>query len=504
MKSILPRSMVTACIVFQSFALYADPNNEWDWVKPALEEFQADTRAFMNTPPTIVGEPAANATRQDTIAERFASREAIKQRDVATKRASPESEPTVIDNPRFLLGTQDRYFTSLKAIEDNFLLNASIRRDMWSGDYWPTYRGGIATRYNDPFYPNDLHWLTNYNYYLANPRDTLLGNNFNQAMLYLSPAEKFDLLIDAPAAQGLARSAWLEGKNIFDRRGSVESWMGICHGWAVASYTNARPTRTIQLKNPRGFLITFTPDDVKALFSYWRARDPAKVRFVGGKCANDNPATDPSTGRIVDPLCYDNNASTWHLAIVNMIGANQLPFIMDVSLDRQVWNQPVKAYSFVYFNPKTMETATTWQAALMPSANFPNDKFKRFRSSKTQALIGIAMNVSYLAEGMTPHASTNNASHDTVRIIRYLYDLEVDAAGTIVGGEWYQNMHPDFLWSPIPGSVPQTIYDAQMTGAWDMNQPLPATWRSALQQAALNGQLPTPFMLQLNRAFVGQ
>jgi len=50
----------------------------------------------------------------------------------------------------------------------------------------------------------------------------------------------------------------------------VETWMGICHGWAPASYMLARPRRTLSLKSPDGVLIRFFPSDVKALASLLR------------------------------------------------------------------------------------------------------------------------------------------------------------------------------------------------------------------------------------------
>ena len=35
---------------------------------------------------------------------------------------------------------------------------------------------------------------------------------------------------------------------------------------------------------------------------------------------------------------------------------------------------------------------------------------------------------------------------------RYLYTLELDSTGKIIGGEWHQNAHPDFLWLAPPGT----------------------------------------------------
>ena len=41
---------------------------------------------------------------------------------------------------------------------------------------------------------------------------------------------------------------WSEGKQYWERYGSVETWMGICHGWAAASFMMDRPQKKVTLK----------------------------------------------------------------------------------------------------------------------------------------------------------------------------------------------------------------------------------------------------------------
>ena len=66
----------------------------------------------------------------------------------------------------------------------------------------------------------------------------------------------------------------------------------------------------------------------------------------------------------------------------------------------------------------------------------------------------------------------------------YYYDLELDAAGKVIGGEWYTRDHPDFLWTPPAGSRAVTRHEAAATGEWDSTQPLPESWRVAARAAA--------------------
>ena len=508
MKVTLLLNTVMTCLAFCRLESYADVSTDrgdFAWVDTELQKFQADTATFMTSLPIIVDASGAaisrrNSDQQETTRHSHL-RHFIMEKAHRSKLAERKGEPTPIDHPRYLLSDNDRFLNQLKEIDDQFLTKASLNQDMWSGDYWGIYRGGIAARYNDRNFPNSLAWADNYDYINANPRDHLLNTNYPLAMATLSPAEKFDFLIDAPTGQGLAQHAWMEGKIIHDRHERVEAWYGICHGWAAAAYSNPRPNRTLHLRNPRGYLIPFLPDDIKALFSYWWAKDNYTVGFVGGRCNTSRPETDPATGRIVDPKCYDNNPSTWHLAVINLIGVNRRPFIMDAMFDQQVWNQPIKAYSFTYFNPKSNRMTTNWMEARVPTEEFPEDRFKQYRSQKAASLIGIAMEVTYLEESLTEH-STDSPANDVSRTVRYLYDLELDASGTIVGGEWYQNAHPDFLWLPKPNTQPRSDFDHLFTEGWNLAAPMPPSWASILRQAARQGQIPASLILQLNHAFL--
>ena len=58
----------------------------------------------------------------------------------------------------------------------------------------------------------------------------------------------------------------------------------------------------------------------------------------------------------------------------------------------------------------------------------------------------------------------------------------VDAQGNIIGGEWYSNAHPDFLWTPGPGAKAITPGDQLLarSGAnranWDGKSAMPREW----------------------------
>jgi len=78
-----------------------------------------------------------------------------------------------------------------------------------------------------------------------------------------------------------------------------------------------------------------------------------------------------------------------------------------------------------------------------------------------------------------------------LRTIRYLYDLELDRNGNIIGGEWYRNEHPDFEWLPHATTQPFSSGDRGLTSAsWDPSrQAIPAFWRDiAIRTARVNGE----------------
>src|SRR5262249_50319012 len=150
-----------------------------------------------------------------------------------------------------------------------------------------------------------------------------------------------------------------------DSSGNVETWMGICHGWSPAAFMIARPTNAITVVAADGKTpITFYPSDIKALSSQLWANNPADSRFIGGRCNVKKPKVD-SVGRIIDQDCFDTNPGTWHLAVVNQIGIGKRSFVLDVTYDYEVWNQPARKYSYVYFNPQTLKPVGKLQDAIV-------------------------------------------------------------------------------------------------------------------------------------------
>jgi hypothetical protein len=307
-------------------------------------------------------------------------------------------------------------------------VEGALPKTPWTDDYWPSYQGGIAKRWKMP--DSD-------NFSYRAPSRGRLQRMSEADLARLSPAEKFDIFI------GDYRYGTVETeRNRVSPRN--ETWEGICHGWAPAAINFEEP-KPVVLANQDGIKIPFGSSDVKALLSYYQGqikRLPAPM--LGDRCYDDiaaNPA------RAIDPSCRDTNAGAFHIVLANQIGIRQQGFVADVTRDYMVWNQPVHAFTSRVLRTqapspgaapgtveeKLIETVMTYTVEVDP---------------QWDALVG------------TPGHSDDAAT--------YLYRVELDRNGEIIGGEWETEERPDFLWTqPRP----------QFEGRWS---PLETIYRAAI------------------------
>lgn len=339
---------------------------------------------------------------------------------------------------------------NIEEMENKNLLKKNISVSPWSDSYWPLFEGGLAARYDDP----NMHfsnWKDARDYVTKNSAKKLIKKKLFDK---LSPSEKYDLLLGLDK-ENLTQASWKEGEEYFREYAKVETWMGLCHGWAAASMMMPNPNKRVEVNTIVGTL-TFYPSDIKALGTLLWAKGEFQTRFIGGRCDLKGPTVD-TMGRPEEVDCLDNNPGTWHLAVINQIGVFDRSFVMDATYDYQVWNQPVFGYEYSYYNPKTKKESSSLAEAIIKTSEWKSDSRKGVRAPETKSIVGIRMQVTYVTENKASKQEYQPTNYSTVE---YLYDLELDSQNKIIGGEWYSNKHPDFLWVADSNSFPSTLEDS--------------------------------------------
>lgn len=353
----------------------------------------------------------------------------------------------------------------LEEMEAEGLTTAQCREPPWSDSTWPLACGLAAARYADLELPATQDHEALHNYVQERPLSAIVQDGLQSEIDLLAPSEKYDLLLgnlDAP----LTSAMWRMGQLDVQREGLVDRHSGLGYGWAPASFMLPRPRRTIVLPGPdTRFIVPFLPSDLKALGSLLWATTQSAIRV----------AQAPS-------------APMWHLTLVHQLGVARRSLIIDALHDHEIWNQPLCEYSYSYFNPLTRRATRVLQNATVRKSAFPRDPFKPLRAAQGVSLVGIAMDVTYVTQTAPNHNFSNSSNDDRRLRVRYLYDLELDDAGAIIGGAWYTGRPPDLLWLPAFDKQPRACADHLATGAWNQPHPVPNSWREAGRIAAQKGQ----------------
>lgn len=445
-------------------------------LKVFLSEFHQNTKEVMNQLPFKKGQTSPlKFSSQDIEKNNFIlSKDKMRQQhckleagvtvclhEEAGKAAIEANDhaQNLVDNGAYLI-------SNLSNMDQLSLLKKNLSVKPWSDDYWAIYAGILGKRYADSNNIYSSDWRERKNYVEENSVESFMEKNLTDL---LSPSEKYDLLVGD--TQGtLTKSMWSEGEGYYDRSGKVESWMGICHGWAPAAFMAPRPTQKISVMAfDQKTVLNFYPSDLKGLTTLLWANAKIRSNFIGSRCNAKDPATDEVSGRIIDQQCFDTNPGTWHQAIVNQIGVNDRSFVMDATYDYEVWNQPVYGYEYKYFNVLTGEEQDSWEKAVIELKDYKEDPFKKYRNSLGTHIVGVEMTVEYIVETSPSQAVTDSPEQDASSFATYRYDLEIDDKGNIIGGEWYSNAHPDFMWVPPIGTKAQTEADLYTKGNWRLD-----------------------------------
>jgi len=351
------------------------------------------------------------------------------------------------DKPANLI---EKYTTQIEEIPST----GKVANTPWSGYYWALRYGGLSMRYckgekntYGMAYKKSIEKYSQPAEHKAKYQKNGWKDYVNN---FYSPAEKYDLLVgDYSYTYTNIQKKYAEK---FVKDGDVESWMGYCHGWCPAAIYEKKPVKSVTLTAYDGKTkITFWPDDIKALITAWWAQAHYDTDFMGNSCTSTKVTKDTTTGLYLGKNCASNNAASWHIVFGNHVGIEKKGIVFDPNPDGEVWNQPAYSHEFKYFNVLTNKFYSNPLSAKVSFSDVKNSNntFLKFVAkyadkNKTKYIVGVTAKVVYIAEN---HPSQGNAiREETKTTMTYKYELELDSKNKIIGGQWYTNTHPNFVW----------------------------------------------------------
>ena len=283
----------------------------------------------------------------------------------------------------------------------------------WTTTYWADFQSGVAHRWANNF-PEDFTYIP--------PSLDRLKKMILSEKNILSPAEKWDILhshYDYPT---------VAAERSRTRKDQV-TWAGLCHGWGLASLVFEEP-QNFHFVNAEGIELVLNSTDIKALVSLAVADQAMNDSLLlGTKCDRSGRVnrTNLNTAE-----CAGVNAGTFHLVMVNSLGIKKKAFVANISRDEQIWNHP--AYGF--------ESEVIAEAS--PSHKASLEAVREVRVETYLYLVD-------MQDPLTPDP-VQGTIHQPLSSVKYVYWLELDVAGRVVGGTWETFWHPGFIWknkSPI-------------------------------------------------------
>jgi hypothetical protein len=286
---------------------------------------------------------------------------------------------------------------------------------------------------------------------------------------YFSAAEKYDFVTNDTQ---FTMTNWMRWKSDqFVKKGDIPSWYGICHGWTVASYYYTKPMKPVTLIAADGKTrVTFLPQDIMGLASQFWANADYQTRFVGSPCPYEDSSLiekDPMTGIYTDPKCASLNPGAFITIVGNQIGIRKLNMNFDPNPDGEIWNQPIKSYSFDWYNlednyiySKLEDNYLSMNAVKSSKNDFLKFVYKQ-ATSEVVSVVGAYIQITYTVETEATKSST--PSPNAFRTGEYLAAVFLDKNGNIVGGVWKYNIHPNFAWKHEETVPPKGYSDDQVT-----------------------------------------
>jgi hypothetical protein len=434
------------------------------------------------------------------------------------------------------LTESDTYLKNVREMEARGLNKRDTTKRPWGGSFWPLAQGMVGNNYQDKDYTTfifsahrHLSWRKNVRDYKKR-RESIHPNIMSLSeseLAKLAPSEKYDLLL-GDTSFDLTNRVWAhaekwgeekrwgylssidlpEGYRIPTANKLMALWEGICHGWAVAAGHSERPEKTVWVRLPNGKRMPFYPNDIKALVSMMWANSTIQDNVIveGMRCNRKNPDRDKH-GRYIDteidrddtellPRCADVHPGIFHVATMNILGIEGRSFVVDINPEAPITNQPVSGYELEYFNPRTGKTGPLFQSILSVKDYGDKDIYQENRHPQTTHIVGVQMTLKYIDWEYPRKRETNSIEDDKTGKMDFNYDLELNANGDVIGGQWRvrkkggkrfligKTGQPDFFWV-VPKDWKNYFIPIEGLPEWDVNSGTlaPEEYRSAATAA---------------------
>lgn len=272
--------------------------------------------------------------------------------------------------------------------------SARLQGKGWPSYYWPGFQWGLLWRFFDQ------------------PESPLgkFERAFAPLLTQRNPGYRFgDLEI-------------MERQRVY---GHTTAWYGLCDGSSEASLNFPEPTTVKTVGD-----VSFYPFEMKALLSYFTAMaSPSRRILMAGKRVHFDSPVIGADGRPTNETFRDINPGLFHLALGNYLGQSGQGLVADIIPGRVVLNFPIVGYRVL--------SRTANATPVSPGTHSP--EAISFVDVKIEVTFGDSHRVLESFPGV---------NHDMTKI--YEYQLELDATGRIIGGEWLSSSrtdHPDFIWT---------------------------------------------------------
>jgi hypothetical protein len=308
-------------------------------------------------------------------------------------------------------------------------------------DYWPVYKDSLNVKWDGSMSPAEKYARA----FGKDVKDVQEAVSFANGVKAHDESKACTTNADCESEKdGSVCAASYDGKE----HRCIPTWWGICHGWAPYAIAEPQAKTAITRTAPDGTVITFYPSDLEALMSLMYTEIDAKS--LSSRCnlgAGTALETD-NAGRPTTVACRDMNAGSWHVLVSNMLGLRKTGFVLDQTLNFEVWNQPAWKYQITNAEGGRLPEVTPAKAMELLGQSGGTYTY----NASARKLFHVEMDFTFVVESQPsrePHDAADFASTK-----HYEYILETDENGKAVGGEWVGGSkadHPDFAWWTTKG-----------------------------------------------------